>query len=64
MTRRFLLLAATLVAGCAVGPDYERPETKTPAAFASADAEAYAATAEPVVEWWRTLDDPLLAEWV
>jgi outer membrane protein, multidrug efflux system len=64
MSRRFLLLAATLVAGCAVGPDYERPETKTPAAFASADAEAYAATAEPVVDWWRTLDDPLLAEWV
>jgi outer membrane protein, multidrug efflux system len=55
--------AAVLLAGCAVGPDYERPQIDAPATFASADGAVYAA-AEPVLAWWQTLDDPLLQGWL
>jgi outer membrane protein, multidrug efflux system len=63
MKHRFLAAASTLLAGCAVGPDYQQPETETAATFASTDAAVYAA-AEPVIAWWRALDDPLLADWI
>jgi multidrug efflux system outer membrane protein len=46
-----------------VGPDYERPEVPSPAAFGDVDAAVYTA-AEPVLAWWQTLDDPLLDEWM
>ena len=32
-TRTFLLLAALILAGCAVGPNYRRPNISAPAAF-------------------------------
>jgi outer membrane protein, multidrug efflux system len=63
MKRRFSAAAAALLAGCAVGPDYEQPETESAASFESADAAVYTA-AEPVIAWWQTLDDPLLDEWI
>lgn len=61
--KRWLPAAAALVAGCAVGPDYEQPRVDTPAAFGSADGAVYGA-AEPALAWWRTLDDPLLHDWL
>jgi len=64
MKRLLAPAVLTLFAACAVGPDYHRPEIETEAKFAAAETEAYAAQAEPVVEWWRSLDDPLLAEWI
>ena len=63
MKRRPLLAAVTLLGGCAVGPDYEKPEIDSPVAFGSADSALYIA-AEPVISWWQTLDDPLLNEWI
>jgi outer membrane protein, multidrug efflux system len=61
--RRFLpaLLAAAL-AGCMVGPDYERPAMELPAAYPGAQAGA----AEPAVshDWWTLYNDPLLNELV
>src|SRR5262245_60021630 len=56
-------LAACGLAGCAVGPDYERPEVPSPAEFGTADSAVYV-SAEPVLAWWRTLDDALLDEWM
>jgi outer membrane protein, multidrug efflux system len=63
MNRQFILVAATLLAGCAVGPDYRRPETESAVAFEDTDSTVYGA-AEPVLAWWRTLDDPQLDEWL
>lgn len=55
------MLAAAALAACAVGPDYERPRTGAPAAFAGqSDYDG----AEPVAEFWRGFDDPLLARLV
>jgi outer membrane protein, multidrug efflux system len=62
-----LLLALT---GCAVGPDYRRPDTTTPAAWSNPGATAPAPTSittprpVEVVEWWKGFDDPLLASLV
>lgn len=48
------LLAASL-AGCAVGPDYERPGTELPKDFAAAQSAA------PLAErWWSLFGDPAL----
>ena len=52
-----LALAACLLAGCAVGPDYRRPAIDAPAAFRFEikDARDTANTA-----WWRQFQDPEL----
>jgi multidrug efflux system outer membrane protein len=50
--------AVTLaVAGCAVGPDYRRPETNTPAAYRF-EPDAAAAVAD--AGWWQVYQDPVL----
>lgn len=56
-------LAATagfgLLAGCVMGPDYERPQVQTPAQFRGqltpADANSYAD-----LPWWSAFQDPAL----
>ena len=55
------LLAAALVAGCAVGPNYRSPEPAAPAqgAFASANLSVFAPDAPPG-DWWRLYRDPTL----
>ena len=56
--RYLLILAVSLVlAACAMGPDYERPEVTTP--------EAYQTTTIPGesfanLNWWELFDDPVL----
>ena len=45
------LIAATALAGCSLGPFYERPALDLPLAFRATDATAAAAWPEP--EWWR-----------
>ncbi len=46
---------ALALAGCAVGPDYQRPQSTLPAAY----REAPAATAASAIDrqWWRAFDD-------
>lgn len=51
---RALLL---LLAGCAVGPDYERPDVEVPAAYRYEPANV-AETANTA--WWKQFDDPVL----
>jgi len=69
LTRAPALLAALLVlAGCAVGPDYQRPEVSTPAAFKEALPAHEAGTwqtAQPAEqalrgEWWKLFGDETL----
>jgi len=50
-----------ILAGCAVGPDYKKPEVETP--------ESYRLAPEPVeaavnLKWWELFDDPALYELV
>ena len=59
--RPILLLAATALAGCTVGPDYERPQLAlTPAYMAAPQIDAAAADGV----WWQGFGDPLLARLV
>jgi multidrug efflux system outer membrane protein len=61
----FLILAASLVGGCNVGPNYHRPDIQTPAAYrdlnenpqAQAKAASYAD-----LPWWEVFQDAQLHE--
>src|SRR6266545_2756148 len=61
----FLLLTAVtlLFSGCAVGPNYKRPPTHAPAAFANAE-RIVTINAQFRADWWRTFDDPLLERFI
>lgn len=58
---------AMFVTGCAVGPDYHRPEVNLPAQFAEA-ADSNKATDDHASvaarEWWKLFNDPQLDELV
>ena len=51
-----LTLLALLPASCTTGPDYKRPDVKTPEAYKSAAPEATAQTG-PGREWWLLFND-------
>jgi multidrug efflux system outer membrane protein len=58
---RTVLIAAMpiLLAGCAVGPDYERPEVDQPEGWrVQVDVETAADVANTA--WWESFDDPVL----
>ncbi len=60
-------LAAALLTGCAVGPDYHRPEVETPAAWQQPAGDTYWQRARPshaslTPDWWQAFKDPLLDE--
>src|SRR5687768_13919343 len=63
-----LAVVTALVAACAVGPDYVRPEVPVPGHFARdaavADGDVAAAevvaTPDPDAEFWAGFDDPVL----
>src|SRR5256885_2555536 len=50
---------ALIIAGCAVGPNYKRPATPEPAAFANATA-VVTSNAQFNTTWWRSFNEPLL----
>jgi outer membrane protein, multidrug efflux system len=55
-------LAAVMLAGCMVGPDYERPQTPLPTAYPDEPtASATAAAPAPIrTDWWTLYDDATL----
>ncbi|AKJ31760.1 efflux transporter outer membrane subunit [Caldimonas brevitalea] len=56
------VLTALTLAGCALGPDYRRPDVTLPPAYA-ADAAAVPAAGAPTTvspTWWRLFGDPQL----
>ena len=59
--RKILVVSfiSLILAGCMVGPDYQRPTVETPASWRVDEktAQDLANTA-----WWRQLDDPVLNE--
>jgi NodT family efflux transporter outer membrane factor (OMF) lipoprotein len=61
MNRTLVLAVASLIAGCTVGPDYQRPGTPVPSEY----KEDGWKTAEPSDgqrrgDWWAIYDDPVL----
>ena len=61
-------LAAALLAGCAVGPDYKRPASDTPGAFrrSASDTNAAAIGTNSFADlgWWETFEDPQLIAYI
>lgn len=58
---------ALIVAGCAVGPDYQRPETHAPGEFrrAASDTNAPSGTNSfAELGWWDTFKDPQLTTYI
>jgi NodT family efflux transporter outer membrane factor (OMF) lipoprotein len=53
---------ATLLAGCAVGPDYAKPDMTLPAQWtqAATDGRGPSTPAASLDAWWRAFNDPLL----
>ncbi len=62
MSRLPVLLLATLLAACAVGPDYQAPATM-PATYINADSAVYSSEAFES-QWWRQLEDSVLDDLV
>jgi NodT family efflux transporter outer membrane factor (OMF) lipoprotein len=55
MKRASLLLLGTLLSGCAVGPDYQKPDLPAPDRFTTATG-ASQPSVDPA-QWWKTLGD-------
>jgi outer membrane protein, multidrug efflux system len=66
MHRRLVLALSLALAGCMVGPDYQRPQTTLPTAYADAPAPQANAATTPAVraDWWTLYDDRTLDELV
>lgn len=56
-----MVAAVVALAGCAVGPDYKKPETKLPEKWQN-EPEGGATAEQPVnlAQWWTALNDPTL----
>jgi multidrug efflux system outer membrane protein len=63
IARHSVWLAALALAGCMVGPNYERPATPLPATYPSAPADANPAPVVPA-DWWTLFDDVMLNDLV
>lgn len=55
----FAALSSSLLAGCAVGPDYAQPVMPLPGKWSSADSRNSQRPAQ-LAQWWIRLRDPLL----
>ncbi|HET6828187.1 MAG TPA: efflux transporter outer membrane subunit [Ramlibacter sp.] len=60
------LIAAAVLAGCAVGPDYRPPEIALPSSFLGQEAVDHrqAQHQADLTIWWAAFDDPLLTRFV
>jgi len=60
-----LLLSASMVSGCAVGPNYHRPAVQTPPAFHGPDQSQQLQPQSASIAdlpWWQVFHDPQLQE--
>ncbi len=49
-----------LAAGCAVGPNYQKPDTPVPAAWQEGQQKGVDTQAAELAHWWKEFKDPLL----
>jgi outer membrane protein TolC len=62
LSRIAISSACALFAGCAVGPDFEKPEVEVAGEWLeSADADVDLSRSE-YQDWWQVFDDPVLNE--
>lgn len=57
------IVAATAIAGCMVGPDYERPDLTMPSSYRDAKPIPSLSSGEASIAdlpWWKVFDDPQL----
>lgn len=60
-----LLLSVGLMAGCTVGPDYQRPPAPLPDYFQRQSSMAGSeATPSSLVAWWESFNDPVLTHFI
>jgi multidrug efflux system outer membrane protein len=65
MHRRALMVFAFALSGCMLGPDYQRPQTPLPTAYADAPTvSAGTASTTMGADWWRLYDEPILNDLV
>lgn len=58
-------LSASVLAGCAVGPDYHRPQVALPGHYIGQPANrTHAAAPVDITSWWDGFNDSLLAQFV
>jgi outer membrane protein TolC len=55
-----LLLGALLTTGCAVGPDYKRPEVPVMDQWIEEQNPALSRDAADMAQWWKRFNDPVL----
>ncbi|MEO8754141.1 MAG: TolC family protein, partial [Casimicrobiaceae bacterium] len=60
-SRLAILTATALLAGCVVGPDYQRPALDVPKDYRSQIAPAQAASFGDA-PWWEVFRDPVLQD--
>ena len=63
MRRMALVLASTLLAACAVGPDFTKPDATTPNGFRMAEPGDNAASIANT-PWWELLKDQELQKFI
>ena len=65
MHRRALMVLAFALSGCMLGPDYQRPQTPLPTAYADAPTVSGGTASTTMgADWWRLYDDPILNDLV
>ena len=55
-----LMLSAALLAGCALGPNYKRPQVNSPGTFRGDRALTNSSVAD--LNWWQVYQDNILQE--
>ena len=66
MIRRSLsiVMAALVITGCAVGPNYKTPVMKTPVTYAQAEGQKTTASTATLADWWKNFGDATLTSLV
>jgi len=61
-----LVVSSALLAGCAVGPDYHRPDAPLPERYQAQSAVQQRSSSRPTsfAVWWDGFGDPLLSQYV
>ena len=60
LQRFFIAVLALALAGCEVGPDYQKPVTTVPPRWISDESQSQSAKAEIDQQWWENFNDPVL----
>ncbi|HEY0342833.1 MAG TPA: efflux transporter outer membrane subunit, partial [Steroidobacteraceae bacterium] len=64
LQRSVALAVAAVLAGCAVGPNYKRPNTPVAQQYAGAEATTYTAAEQAQAQFWTQFDDATLNQLV